>query len=69
MHLQRSQELFRRARLRSAAVVLVLVGLVAACTPTGGGGGPNLQQVAGPFDRVALDDLVPLAEEHGADVV
>lgn len=48
MHLQRSQELFRRARLRSAAVVLVLVGLVAACTPTGGGGGPNLQQVAGP---------------------
>ena len=27
------------------------------------------QQVAGALDRVALDDLVPLAEEHGADVV
>ena len=27
------------------------------------------QQVAGPLDRVALDDLVPLAEQHDADVV
>ena len=27
------------------------------------------QQVAGALDRVALDDLVPLAEQHGADVV
>src|SRR6201992_2233497 len=29
----------------------------------------DLEQVAGPFDRVALDDLVPLAEQHAADVV
>ena len=29
----------------------------------------DLQQVAGALDRVALDDLVPLAEEHGADVL
>ena len=27
------------------------------------------QQMPGALDRVALDDLVPLAEEHGADVV
>src|SRR5829696_6742743 len=29
----------------------------------------DLQQVAGPLHGVALDDLFPLAEEHGADVV
>ena len=29
----------------------------------------NPQQVPGALHRVALDDLVPLAEEHGADVV
>ena len=29
----------------------------------------DLEQVAGALDRVALDDLVPLAEEHRADVV
>ena len=29
----------------------------------------DLQQLAGALDGVALDDLVPVAEEHGADVV
>jgi hypothetical protein len=29
----------------------------------------DLQQVAGPLHRVPLDDLVPLAEQHDADVV
>ena len=29
----------------------------------------DLEQAAGALDRVALDDLVPLAEEHDADVV
>ena len=29
----------------------------------------DLEQLAGALDRVALDDLVPLAEQHGADVV
>ena len=29
----------------------------------------DLEQAAGALDRVALDDLVPVAEEHGADVV
>ena len=29
----------------------------------------DLEQAAGALDRVALDDLVPLAEQHGADVV
>ncbi len=29
----------------------------------------DLQEVVGALDRVALDDLVPVAEEHGADVV
>ncbi len=30
---------------------------------------PDLEQAAGALDRVALDDLLPRAEEHGADVV
>ena len=29
----------------------------------------DLEQAAGALDRVALDDLLPLAEQHGADVV
>ena len=29
----------------------------------------DLEQVAGALDRVALDDLLPVAEQHGADVV
>jgi hypothetical protein len=29
----------------------------------------DVEQVVGALDRVALDDLVPLAEEHDADVV
>ena len=29
----------------------------------------DLEQLAGALDRVALDDLLPVAEEHGADVV
>ena len=29
----------------------------------------DLEELAGALDLVALDDLVPLAEEHGADVV
>jgi hypothetical protein len=29
----------------------------------------DLEQAVGALDRVALDDLLPLAEEHGADVV
>ena len=29
----------------------------------------DLEQLAGALDGVALDDLVPLAEQHGADVV
>ena len=29
----------------------------------------DLEQAAGALDRVALDDLVPLAEQHDADVV
>ena len=29
----------------------------------------DLEQVAGALDGVALDDLLPVAEEHGADVV
>ena len=29
----------------------------------------DVEELAGPLDRVALDDLLPVAEEHGADVV
>ena len=29
----------------------------------------DLEQAVGALDRVALDDLLPRAEEHGADVV
>ena len=29
----------------------------------------DLEQAAGALDRVALDDLLPVAEQHGADVV
>jgi hypothetical protein len=29
----------------------------------------DLEQAAGALDRVALDDLLPLAEQHDADVV
>src|SRR3954453_2005088 len=29
----------------------------------------DLEQLIGALDRVALDDLLPVAEEHGADVV
>ena len=29
----------------------------------------DLEQLAGALDRVALDDLLPVAEQHGADVV